>query len=132
MFFLINSVFKVKLPRPMLCTTAFDNIEHNLHISLVFVDLKKGFDTVCYKKILNKLANYCTWRVAFKLLRSYLNYQKQFLNFNQIQSDLKEIKCAVFQGSYLGILSFLIYVSDLQNAVDCTPRLFADETCLIF
>ena len=27
---------------------------------------------------------------------------------------------------------FLIYVNDLPNAVDCTTRLFADNTCLIF
>ena len=36
------------------------------------------------------------------------------------------------QRSSLGPLLFLIYVNDLQNAVDCTPRLFADDTCLIF
>ena len=33
------------------------------------------------------------------------------------------------QGSSLGPL---LYVNDLQNAVVCTLRLFADNTCLIF
>ena len=29
-------------------------------------------------------------------------------------------------------LLFLIYVNNLSNSVNCTPRLFADDTCLIF
>ena len=66
------------------------------------------------------------------LLSSYLTYRKQFVNINRLHSELKDIKYGVPQGSFLGPLLFLIYVNDLQNAVDCTPRLFADDTCLIF
>ena len=32
----------------------------------------------------------------------------------------------------MGPLLFLIYVNNLPNSVNCTPRLFADDTCLIF
>ena len=53
------------------------------------------------------------------------------VNFNRLHSELKDIKYGVPQGSF-GTLLFLIYVNELQNAVDCTPRLFADDTLLIF
>ena len=115
-----------------LVTAAYDNIDLYLHTGLVLIDLKKAFDTICHKILLNKLAHYGIWGVAFKLLSSYLTYQKQFVNFNQHHSELKDIKYGVPQGSSLGPLLFLIYVNDLQNAVDCTPRLFADDTCFIF
>ena len=82
--------------------------------------------------MLNKLAHYGIRGVAFKLLNSYLTYRKQFVNFNGLHSELKDIKYGVSQGSSLGPLLFLICVNDLQNAVECTPRLFADDTCLIF
>ena len=78
------------------------------------------------------MAHYGILGVAFKLLSSYLTYRKQFVNFNRLHSELKDIKYGVPQGSSLGPLLFLIYVGDLRNAVACTPRLFADDTCLIF
>ena len=45
----------------------------------------------------------------------------------------KPINIGVPQGSILGPLFFLIYINDLSNAINSrpTPRLFADDTCLI-
>ena len=34
-------------------------------------------------------------------------------------------------GSVLGPLLFNIYINDISTIVSCTPRLFADDTCLI-
>ena len=101
-----------------LVIAANDNIDLNLHTGLVLVDFKKVFDTVCHKILLNKLAHYGIRGVAFKLLSSYLTYRKQFINFNQLHSELKDIKYVVPQGSSLGPLLFLLYVNDLQNCCD--------------
>ena len=35
------------------------------------------------------------------------------------------------QGSVPGPLFYIIYVNDLHYAVNCTPRLYADDTCLL-
>ena len=35
-------------------TTTFDNISRNQFTAIFFLDLKKGFDTVCYKTLLKK------------------------------------------------------------------------------
>ena len=52
------------------------------------------------------------------------------------RSDLKSIKYGVALGPKIGPLLFLIYVNDLPNLVRllirCIPRLFADDTCLLF
>ena len=77
-----------------LVTAAYDNIDLNLHTGLVLIDFKKAFDTVCHKILLNKLAYYGIRGVAFKLLSSYLTYQKQFVNFNGLHYELRhKIRC---------------------------------------
>ena len=75
-----------------LTTTAYDNIDNNLLTELVFIDLKKVFDTVCYKILMTKLARYGIRGVAFKLLSSYLSGRQQYVNFKQTKSNHKEIK----------------------------------------
>ena len=64
------------------------------------------------------------------LLKSFLN-RKQYVYSNGCQSGLNQINCGVAQGSKLGPLLFLLYINDLPNSINCTPRLFADDTCLI-
>ena len=46
-------------------------------------------------------------------------------------SFLKPIDIGVLQGSILGPLLFLICINDIPNSVKCTPRLFADDICLL-
>ena len=50
---------------------------------------------------------------------------------NNSISQLKDINVGLPQVSTLKPLLSLIYVNDLPNSIDCTTRLFADDTCLI-
>ena len=69
---------------------------------------------------------------AHKLIESYLSSRYQFVFHNSITLSSKAINIGVPQGSILGPLLFLIYINDLPNAIISKPRLFADDTCLIF
>ena len=44
---------------------------------------------------------------------------------------MKNISLGAPLGSSLSLLLFLIYISDLPNCVSCSPRLYADNTCLV-
>ena len=50
---------------------------------------------------------------------------------NESISSLKPISMGVPQESILGPLFYIIYVNDLHYAVNYTPRLYADDTCLL-
>ena len=66
-----------------------------------------------------------------KGFRSYLSNRKQFSRLNGVDSATREIKIGVPQGSCLGSLLFLIYISDLPRAVQNSKMsMFADDTCL--
>ena len=52
--------------------SSFNQINSNQFTALVFIDLKKAFDTVSDSILLNKLRNYGIRGMAHTLNRSYL------------------------------------------------------------
>ena len=67
------------------------------------------------------------------LFKSYLENQNQFISVNNINSDILPIEYGVPQGSVLGPLFFLIYINDLNNAIDFSDvHHFADDTHVLF
>ena len=114
-------------------TAAYDNISANLHTGLVFLDIKKVFDTVNHEIFIQKLEHYGIRGIANDLLISYLRCRKQFVTLDELEhSDLFQIKWGVPQGSTLGPLLFLLYINDLVNCTSATSYLFADDTCFSF
>ena len=112
-------------------TNSFDNINDKLYTGLIFLDLTKAFDTVNHEILLLKLDHYGIRGQANDLLRAFLK-RKQFVSLNSHESSLLCNDFGVAQGSTLGPLLFLLYINDLPSSVNCIPRLFADDTCLLF
>ena len=105
------------------------NIDRKMFNLVVFIDLKKAFDTVDHEILLEKMQIYGIKDKAHLLLRSYLTDRTQKCQVNGIDSSVH--KCGVPQGSILGPLFFLIYINDLSECLKRTkPRLFADDTNL--
>jgi len=95
----------------------------------MYFDLRKAFDTVDHKILLQKLYGYGIPGIVHEWFRNCLLNRKQFVSINNIDSDLDHINCGVPQGSVLGPLLFLVYVNDIANASPNSGiRLFADDT----
>ena len=108
-----------------------ENCSKKLVSCILFLDLKKAFDTVSHKILLKKLEYYGVKGVALKLFESYLSNRKQLTVIDNCESVLDLIEWGVPQGSVLGPLLFLIFINDIPHASDLGTWLFADDTSLV-
>ena len=108
-----------------------ENCSKKLVSCILFLDLKKAFDSVSHRILLKKLEYYGVRGVALKLFQSYLSNRKQQTEIDGCVSLLDIIEWGVPQGSVLGPLLFLIFINDIPHASDLGTWLFADDTALL-
>ena len=98
-------------------------------VGVVYVDLKKAFDTVDHEILLHDLGHYDIRGQELMWLKSYLPDRRQFTRLNGIDSRIHMIKVGVPRGSCLGPLLFLIYINDLPKILNyASVFMYADDT----
>ena len=96
-----------------------------------FIDLKKAFDTINHKILLQKLPHFGLNLNLITWITSYLSNRKQQCTVNGVTSKVRPIVCGVPQGSILGPLLFLMFINDVDtNIVHSKVLLYADDTVI--
>ena len=93
------------------------NIDRGLINGVLFLDLKKTFDTVDRNLLLIKLEYVGVRGQTLEWFKSYLSNRSQVVFISGVLSEHEQIKCGVPQGSILGPLLFLI----LPECTQMTP-----------
>ena len=108
-------------------------LDRKIKVSSVFLDLRKAFDTVDHGILLKKLENAGIRGIPLELMKNYMEERYQYVENNSQKSNIKKCTIGVPQGSILGPLLFLIYVSDLPCCIDNRETfitMFADDTTI--
>ena len=109
------------------------NINNGLVNGVIFIDLKKAFDTIDHEILINKLECYGVDCSALGWFKSYLSDRKQRCFVNDTLSSSRSYTYGVPQGSIIGPLLFLVYINDLPNCMnDGLARMYADDTNITF
>ena len=105
----------------------------NTPVALYNIDISKAFDTLSFDILLYKLSHYGIKDNAFKLLKSYFTDRKQYVVFNNQNSEAADITTCVPQGSILGPLFLSICINDLITVRDKLKFvMYADDTTIYF
>lgn len=108
-------------------------IDRNNYASVVFIDLKKAFDTVDHSILLFKMGKIGIEGPTLSWFKSYLEGRPQQVKINNVISTVMEILCGVPQGSVLGPLLFLVYINDIfELRLNGKVQLYADDAAIFY
>lgn len=121
------------------CESALNFLFHEWKLSLnnkkiiiaVFIDLKRAFETIDRKLLLEKLKYYGCSSTVTKWFDSYLNDRKQCTKINDNFSSWISNVIGIPQGGTLSCLLFIIFINDMKLFLKKVKlKLFADDTLL--
>ena len=104
--------------------------EHNVPVDVIYLDYSKAFDTVPHQRLVLKLQSIGIRGNLLNWISHFLVGRKQRVVVNGVMSDWIKVLSGVPQGSVLGPLLFLIFVSEIPDLVENFISLFADDTKL--
>ena len=96
----------------------------------LFLDLRKAFDVVDRRILVEKLSIYGFRGIVRSFIESYLSERTQFVTVDGFESQVSQSTHGVPQGSVLGPILFNLFINDIYRIPLADKVLFADDTVL--
>jgi hypothetical protein len=106
------------------------NFNNKMSTAVVFLDIKKAFDTTWHSGLLYKLSKFEFSSTLIQLISSFLSERKFRVSVEGEMSTLREMTAGVPQGSVFSPTLYNIYVNDPPQTPGVYLALFEDDTCL--
>ena len=97
-------------------------------VRAVFVDFRKAFDHVDHNLLISKMMARNVPHCLVKWFHAYLSCRKQRVRVDGEISGWLDLRGGMPQGSWLGLLSFLVLIDDLK--LPCRVHKYVDDTTL--
>ena len=108
-------------------------LDNNQYTWGVFLDFQKAFDTVNHRILLSELEYYGIRDILHDLIKSYLTNKTYYTHINGVDSNTLTSTHGIPQGSVLGSLLFVIYVSDMSRIIQHSEmHHFVDDKNLLY
>ena len=94
----------------------------------IFFGFAKAFDLVPHDRLLLKLSPLLpSWLIRW--IANYLSNRQQRVKIGDFSTDWKNVEAGVVQGSVLGPILFILYISDINKYLPtgCSAEKYADD-----
>ena len=110
--------------------TQQQQLDDGKEVRAVFFYVSKAFDRVWHEGLLFEFRTVGISGALLKWFTDYLSNRKQQVALPGVTSELSTLKAGVSQGSILGPLLSLLYINDIVENINCSIRLYVDDTSL--
>ena len=108
----------------------YSNLNHKKIIGGVCLDVAKAFDCINHDILLYKMSKIGFSITTVSWFKSYLT-RRQVVKYDNIVSDVTNVKTGIGQGTILGPLLFIFYINDLIAAINMLKvNMYADDCIL--
>lgn len=104
------------------------SLDTNVPTDVIYLDFEKAFDRVPHQRLLSKLEHYGVRGNLLNWIKMYLKNRTFCVRIGNHTSSEHSVISGVPQGSVLGPILFIVYISDLSKCISSPSLMYADDT----